>query len=76
MSNTVQWRVAVDSVTDALVRSHLAKNNPWMSLDEFVDRAINHELDRVALQDHERAKARPACSDDMWEIVIPLPLKA
>lgn len=75
MSNTVQWRVAVDPVTDALVRSRLSKEDTATSLSEFVERAVNRELDRIALQDHERTKARPAPSDDMWEIIIPLPLR-
>lgn len=76
MGDTVQWHVAVDSVTDALVRSHLSKKGPAASLSEFVERAVARELDRIALQDHERTKARPAPSDDMWEIIIPLPLEA
>lgn len=75
MSNTVQWRVAVDPITDALVQSHLAKVQPATSLEEFVDRAIKRELDRATMQEHERAKARPVASDGMWEIIIPLPSK-
>ncbi len=75
MSNTVQYRVTVDSVTDALVRSHLSKEGPAASLSEFIDRAVHRELDRIALEEHELANARPTSSDDMWEIIIPLPLK-
>ncbi|MDF2605157.1 hypothetical protein [Sphingomonas sp.] len=75
MSNTVQWRVTVDSVTDALVRSHLSKEGPAASLNELVERAVSRELDRIALEEHERANTRPVPSDDMWEIIIPLPLK-
>ncbi|WP_300114281.1 hypothetical protein [Sphingobium sp.] len=75
MSNTVQWHVAVDSVTNALVRSRLSKEDTAASLSEFVERAVNRELDRIALEDHERTKARPASSEDVWKIIIPLPLQ-
>ncbi len=60
MSNTVQWRVAVNSVTDALVRSHLSKEGPATSLSEFIERAVNCELDRIALEEHELANTRQA----------------
>lgn len=73
MIQDVQWSVNVDKVTDALVRSHLSRCRPELTLDTFVERAIRHELDRLAVEERERAARRPATADGMWQIVIPRP---
>jgi hypothetical protein len=73
MTGMVQWAITVDNFTDALVRSHLGKCRPEVTLDAFVERAIRREFDCLALEDAQRAAAPPSRSGDMWEIVIPLP---
>lgn len=75
MEDTVRWQLKIDSITDALVRTHLANTNPPVTLGGFVEHAIAREFDRLALLEHERSTAPRPRSDDMWEIVIPLPLK-
>lgn len=73
MTDRVQWAITVDRVTDALVRSHVGESRPAMTLDAFVERAIRREFDSLALEELERRTAPPSRSNDMWEIVIPLP---
>ncbi|WP_298814640.1 hypothetical protein [uncultured Sphingomonas sp.] len=75
MADNVKWNVTVDKVTDALVRSQLARGSPPANLDAFVLGAVHRELDRLALLENERARNRGAKDDDIWEIVIPLPPK-
>lgn len=73
MTQNVSWRVTVDEVTDALVRSHLARQAARHTLDDFIVSAVRRELDRVAILEQERAEARPIQDQGVWEIVIPLP---
>ena len=72
MTRDVQWNLTVDAVTDALIRSHLA-TTPAVSMDMFVVRAVERELDRISLLEQQRPTVNPVPSDDMWEIVIPRP---
>ncbi|WP_242095376.1 hypothetical protein [Sphingomonas sp. CROZ-RG-20F-R02-07] len=72
MTGHLQWNLIVDTVTDAMVRSHLART-PHVSIDAFVVQAIERELDRISLPAQQRSTVDPAASDDMWEIVIPRP---
>ncbi|MFD1033140.1 hypothetical protein ACFQ15_00540 [Sphingomonas hankookensis] len=61
----------MDTVTDALLRMHIA-HNPGTDFDTLVERAVNRELDRLALIEAERSRTlRP--SEDMWTITIPVP---
>lgn len=73
MANNEKWSVTVDKVTDALVRSQLARGPAPANLDAFVVGAVQRELDRLALLETERARNRPASDGGMWEIVIPWP---
>jgi len=73
MTHDVQWTVNVDKVTDAVVRSHISRCRPELTLNAFVQSAVQRELDRLAIEEHERAASRPPRTEDMWEIVIPRP---
>jgi hypothetical protein len=70
-AGTVRWTVKVDTVTDALLRMHIA-HNPGTDIDALVERAVNRELDRLAIiEDERRSTFQPL--DDMWSITIPRP---
>jgi len=70
-SGTVRWTVKVDTVTDALLRMHIA-HNPGADIDALVERTVNRELDRLMIiEDERRSMFQP--SDDMWSITIPRP---
>lgn len=69
MSSTVAWSVTVDTVTDALVRSHLARHS-GADLNALVVDAVSRELDRLALQEHERRERVSVDCDDTWSITI------
>jgi hypothetical protein len=71
VTRTIRWTVKVDTVTDALLRMHIA-HNPGTDIDALVERAVNRELDRLAIiEDERRNTFQP--SDDMWSITIPRP---
>jgi hypothetical protein len=72
MSTTANWSVTVDTVTDALVRSHLARH-PGAELDAVVVEAVGRELDRLALPDDEGRAPASMRHNDMWCITIPRP---
>lgn len=70
-TGTVQWTVEVDTVTDALLRMHIA-HNPGTDIDALIERAVNRELDRLTLIEAECSTTLQS-RDDMWSITIPFP---